>query len=420
MLRTIQWLLSKEPLVRALTPLSGGFNPLLPAHHLDPHATWRALREKEPVFYSRLFGAYFVTRYDDVLELLRGTQLSADRSDTAVMRMVRWFNRNEPDFGGFMERNLLMLEGAEHRKLRGLVGKAFTPRRVEALRPHLEAIVEDLLDRVAGEGRMDLVSDFAYPFPVIAISELLGVPTSDRERFRRWTGDLVQFLDPLQGNQGAVPMRRATRELYAYFRPLLAARRSEPRDDLISAMIHAEAGAEEIDDNDLLALCTLLLAAGHETTANLIGNAVAALLAHPEERRRLQDEPALMSRAVDEFLRYDSPIQFTDRAVVEDCEIGGRTLRKGQMVGLVLASANRDPRQFEDPDRLDVGRDPNPHLAFSHGAHFCIGTQLAQMEAEIALSALLRRFPDFKGPAGPPEWRASILLRGPAALPLSL
>jgi len=346
MLRTLQWLLAKEPLVRALKPLSGSFNPLLPEHRRDPHATWRAMRENQPVFHSRLFGAHFVFRCDDVLELLRGTQLSADRSGTALMRLLRWFNRDEPDFGGFMERNLLMLEGSEHRTLRGLVGKAFTPRRVEALRPRLERIVEDLLDRVASDRRMNLVSDLAYPFPVTAIAELLGVPTSDHERFRRWTADLVQILDPLQGTQGVTPMQRATRELYAYFRPLLAARRSEPRDDLISAMLAAEEGGARLEEGDLLALCTLLLAAGHETTANLIANAVAALVEHPEERRRLIEEPQLMPLAVDEFLRYDSPVQFTDRAVAEDCEFRGVRFRKGQLVALVLASANRDPTHF--------------------------------------------------------------------------
>ncbi|MCH2170299.1 cytochrome P450 [Myxococcota bacterium] len=420
LLRSVQWLCAQQPLMRALRPLVGGFNPLLEEHRLDPYATWRRLHETDPMFYSRGFGAYFATGYDDVAAMLKSSAFTADRRETAAFRMMNWFNRKEPDFQGFMVRNLLMLDGPDHRRLRGLVGKAFTPRRVQALRPHLEEVAEDLLDEAASRGHLELISEFAYPFPVIAIAELLGVPSEDRERFRRWTADLVQVLDPLQGTRGAQPMRQATRELYAYFAGMLAERRVEPRDDLMSAMLQAEEGGVQLEDGDLQALCTLLLVAGHETTANLIGNAVAALLLHPEQRRRLQEDPSLLPTAVDEFLRYDSPVQFTDRAVLEDCEFGGKVLRRGQIVGLVLAAANRDPKRFADPDVLDVGRDPNPHLALSHGTHFCLGAQLARMEAEIAVGALLRRFPDFKGPAGPPEWRRSMLLRGPVALSLDL
>ena len=419
LLRSIQWVCNQEALMRAVTPLVGGFNPLLATHRQDPYATWRRLRETAPMFYSRGLGAYFATRYEDVEAMLKSPAMSSDRRDTAMFRAMNWFNRKEPQFMDFMVRNLLMLDGAEHRRLRGLVSRAFTSRRVEVLRPRLEAIAEDLLTAAVSSGRIELVSEFAYPFPVIAIAELLGVPAEDREKFRQWTADLVQILDPLQGNQGAAPMRRATRELYAYFAGMLAQRRAEPRDDLMTAMLQAEDGESLLEDGDLQALCTLLLVAGHETTANLIGNAFVALLSHPEERKRLQEEPSLLSTAVDEFLRYDSPIQFTDRAVVEDCEFGGTVLRKGQMVGLVLAAANRDPEVFSQPDGLDVGRDPNPHLALSQGAHFCLGAQLARMEAEIAVGTFLRRFPDFKGPAEPTEWRRSMLLRGPVALPLT-
>jgi pimeloyl-[acyl-carrier protein] synthase len=258
--------------------------------------------------------------------------------------------------------------------LRGLISKAFTPRRVEALRPRLEAVAEDLLDNVAPGGSIELIADFAYPFPLIAIAELLGVPREDHSQFRRWTSGLVQILDPLQGSEGAQPMRRATRDLFAYFRPLLAARRAEPRDDLLSAMIHVEDEGDQLEENDLLALCTLVLAAGHETTANLVGNAVVALLRHPEQRKRLVEDPGLLPTAVNEFLRFDSPIQFTDRAIAEDFELGGQHFRKGQFVGILLASANRDADQFAEPDSLDVGRDPNPHLAACHLCQSLRGT----------------------------------------------
>jgi cytochrome P450 len=215
-------------------------------------------------------------------------------------------------------------------------------------------------------------------------------------------------------------MRQATRDLFAYFRELLAARRAEPRDDLVSAMIQAEADTGQVDENDLPALCTLLLAAGHETTSSLIGNAVVALQRHPEQRKRLIEDPALMPTAVEEFLRFDSPVVLTDRAVTEDVEIGGQRFRRGKMVGVLLASANRDADQFKEPDSLDVGRDPNPHLALSHGNHFCLGAQLARMEGEIALGALLRRFPDFRASVDDIEWRRSTVLRGPRTLPVRL
>ncbi|MEO2169830.1 MAG: cytochrome P450, partial [bacterium] len=302
--------------MRTVSPLLGPLNPFVAEYRDDPHAIWRRLRGETPTFYSRLFGAWIVTRYDDVLEALQHPAVSADRSGTAIFRLVRWFNRNEPEFLGFFERNLLMLEGADHRRLRGPVSKAFTPRRVAALRPRLETLAEDLLDKAAAKSEIDLVHDFAYPFPVIAIAEMLGVPATDRKQFHRWGADLVQFLDPLQGHDGAEPMRRATRELYAYFRPLLQARRVEPTDDLMSAMIAAEDKGARLDESDLLALCVLLLVAGHETTANLIGNSVVALLRNPAERDRLTREPELLPIAINEFLRYDSPIVLTDRAVI--------------------------------------------------------------------------------------------------------
>jgi cytochrome P450 len=419
MLRLLQWLTRRERWLRALRPF-GHFHPFLAEHRRDPQATWRALRAIDPVYRSRVFGTWLCTRYDDVLFVLRDARFSADRSGIPVMRLVSRLVRREPDFAGLIERNLLMIDGADHRRLRGLVSKAFTPRRVERLRPRLEATVEELLDRVGRSGEMEVVRDLAHPLPVIAIAELLGIPAEDRARFRAWSARLVQLLDPFQGRGGARPMIEATRELFAYFRPLLAERRASPRDDLLSAMIAAEDDGQRLDEVDLLALSSLLLVAGHETTSNLIANAVLLLLRFPDERKRLQDDLSLLPSAVDECLRYESPIQLTDRAVLEDCELGGKRIRRNQMVAVVLASANRDPAHFPDPDRFDVGRRENHHLAFGQGNHFCLGSQLARLEAEVALGALLRRFPDFDGATEPPAWRRSMIVRGPEALPLTL
>jgi cytochrome P450 len=420
MLRFIQWLVRQERLLRVLRPAFGRFHPFLAEHRRDPQTTWRALRDGDRLYRSRLFQTFIATRYDDVAHVLRDPHFSTDRSEVPAMRWIARMARGERDFSGLLSRILLTIDGADHRRLRGLVGKAFTPRRIERLRPRLEATVDELLERVAENGEMELVDDLAHPFPVIAIAELLGVPPADRDRFRAWSSELVQLLDPLQGRGGARPMVQATREIFDYFRPLLAERRANPRDDLLSAMIAAEQDGDRLDEVDLLALSSLLLVAGHETTSNLIGNAVLLLLRFPDERKRLQDDLALLPSAVDECLRYESPIQLTDRAVTADCELAGRPLRRNQMVAVVLAAANRDPERFPDPERFDVGRTDNHHLAFGLGNHFCIGSQLARLEAEVALGALLRRFPDFSGDPEPPAWRRSMIIRGPEAVPLRL
>ena len=420
MLRTLQWLSRRERFLRAASPLFGRFHPLLPEHRRDPHATWRALREQAPVYRSRVFGSWICTRYDDVHRVLRDPNFTSDRSEVPVMKLIERLSRRDPVFGSFLQRNLLSIDGAEHRRLRGLVSKAFTPRRIERLRPRLQVLVDDLLERAAEKGEVDLVAELARPLPVVAIAELLGVPPEDRELFRAWSSELVQLLDPFQGRGGARSLRQAVHGIVDYFRPLLAQRREQPRDDLISAMIAAEQDGEQLDELDLLALCSLLLVAGHETTSNLIGNAAVALLRFPDERKRLQDDPSLIESAVDEFLRYESPIQLTDRAVVADCELGGQRIRRGQLVAVVLAAANRDPEKFAEPDRLDLARSDNPHLAFGQGNHYCLGSQLAKLEAEIAVGSLLRRFPDLRGDPEPPDWRRSMIVRGPVALPLQL
>jgi cytochrome P450 len=419
-LRLLQWVTRRERLLRLMNPLFGRFNPFLPSHRNDPHATWRALREAEPVYRHPVFRFWMLTRYDDVQFVLRDKNFTTDRSAVPLMRYVNRMSRGDPQFTAMIQRSLLTLDGPEHARLRGLVSKAFTPRRVERLRPRLQATVDDLLDRAAETGEMDLVRDLAHPLPVIAIAELLGVPESDRDLFAAWSKDLVQLLDPLQATGGIEPLRRACHQIFDYFGPLLAARRKEPRDDLLSAMLAAEENGQRLEELDLLALSALLLVAGHETTSNLIGNAVIALLRHPGERKLLQEDPALIDTAVDEFLRFESPIQLTDRAVRSDCEIGGKRIRQHELVGLVLAAANRDPAQFPEPDRLDVGRRENNHLAFSQGNHFCLGSQLAKLETEIAIGSLLRRFPDFTGDPDPPAWRRSMIVRGPTALPLKL
>ena len=420
MLKFLQWLFARERLMRAASPLFGPFHPFTPEHRRDPHATWRRLRETEPVYRSKALGTFVLTRYDDCFHVLRDKNFTTDRSANPVMQVAQRMSKRDSELRALIDRNLLTIDGADHKRLRGLVSKAFTPRRIEALRPRIQSIADDLLDRAAETDDIELIRDYAYPLPLVAIAELLGVPVEDRDLFTRISGRLVQLLDPLQGTGGVKPIRAATEELFAYFRPLLAVRRADPQDDLLSAMIAAEDNGDSLSELDLLALCSLLLVAGHETTSNLIANATIALLRHPDERKRLAEDPSLLPSAVDEFLRFDGPIMLTDRCVIEDCEIGGKVIRSGQMVATVLMAANRDPERFADPDRLDVGREDNHHLALSQGNHYCLGAQLAKLEAEIAIGTLLRRFPEFSGNPEPPDWRRSMILRAPVALPIRL
>jgi cytochrome P450 len=399
--------------------LFGGFNPWLEENRRDPVPGYRRLRETEPIRRNRFQGTWLLSRYDDVAAVLRDPRFSTDRTRLLPFRVMRRASRRHPDFVSLLDRNLLMLDGEEHRRVRSLVSKAFTPRRIEALRPRIESIVDELLDSAAAKGEMELIHDLAHPLPVIVIAELLGVPLEDRERFRGWSTDVVEILDLMSGRDGLRPAWRGAEGLAGYFRALLAERRRAPKDDLLSAMLAAEENGAVLGEADVLALCALLLAAGHETTTNLIGNAVLALLRHPGERKRLQDDPSLMPSAVEEFLRFDSPVQVTDRVITEDLDFRGRRFRRGQLAVCLIGAANHDPARFPDPDRLDVGRGDRGHLAFGLGPHVCLGAPLARLEAEAALAGLLRRFPHFTGPTEPPGRRASIVLRGPTALRLS-
>ena len=419
MLEVMQRVVATPPLIRVCGTLSPALRLWHPAVRRDPYPTYAGFRARG-MTRLRLFGGWMAARYALVDQLLRDPAFSTDRNAVPILELLRGEARGVPDFQGFLDHNLLMIDGERHRRLRGLVSKAFTPRRVEALRARAEAIVDELLDRVAAHGTMDVVHDLAEPFPTIMIAELLGVPAEDQARFRAWSDGLVDFLDPLSGRNGLESCRRATTELGDYFRGLLADRRQSPRDDLLSAMLAAEEEGSSLSEDELVALASLLLAAGNETTTSLIGNAVVLLLRHPGERRRLQDDMGLLPSAVEECLRVEPPVQLTDRAVVAATELAGVRLAPGTIVGALLAAANRDPERFPDPDRFDVGRTDNVHLSFGYGNHFCLGAALARLETHVALGALLRRFPSFTGPAEPAAWKRSIVLRGPTSLPIRL
>jgi cytochrome P450 len=387
-----------------------GFNPLDADFRADPHPIYHLLRQHDPVHWSEARRAWVLTRHADVVQLLRDDRFSADRSLGERYEL--------PARGRPVYPSMLMLDPPDHTRLRNLVSKAFTPRMVERLRPRIEAITTELLDRAARGRGMDVVADFAYPLPVIVIAEMLGVPPEDRQRFQDWSAVLIRTLDagvPADLMESAYVARDALR---AYLGGIVALRRQEPRDDMISELIAVEERGDALSEPELLTMCQLLLVAGHETTVNLIGNGVLTLLENRDERERLHREPELARSAVEEMMRFTSPVQVTGRVALEDMEIGGRAVRARQTVTGVLAAANRDPEVFSDPDRLDLGRDPNPQIGFGRGIHFCLGAPLARLEAQIAIPALFERFRGLVL-AGAPEPRPMFVLRGLQRLPVA-
>jgi cytochrome P450 len=397
-----------------------------PAFKANPYPFYARLRAEAPVWPVTLGDrrtAWLITRYEDVARVLKDDTFAKDKlhaMDPEQRAKTPWV----PGFLKPLERNMLDLDDPDHVRLRALVSKAFTPRIIERLRGRIEALCKELLDAMERErvrkGGTDLVAGYALPLPATVIAELLGVPAEDHARFHRWSNRLVSVSsrrDMLRALPAALSFVR-------YLRNLVERRRAGPEDDLITALIRAEEAGDRLSEDELLAMAFLLLVAGHETTVNLIASGTLALLEHPEQSERLRRDPSLTKTAVEELLRYTSPVEMaTERYARHDTEIGGRRIPRGGLVLAVLGSANRDERHFEDPDVLDLARDPNRHLAFGRGGvHHCLGAPLARMEGQVALSALLRRFPSARLRKSPESlrWRRGLFLRGLEKLPLVL
>jgi len=306
---------------------------------------------------------------------------------------------------------MLIMDPPDHTRVRKLVNKAFTPKRIAALRGHIEGLVRDLVDDAAARGRFDLIHDVAEPLPAIVIAELLGVPAADHRRFREWSSALIAGF-AARSAEARQAATAAGQSLFAYLADTISDRRRAPREDLISAMIEAQEERDALSDAELLATSNLLLLAGHETTTNLIGNGTLALLREPDEWRRLCNDPGLLPSAVEELLRFDGPVQATIRVALEDVALGGHTIPEGALVLVSIGAANHDPAVFENPDHLDLARDPNPHLAFGFGTHFCLGAPLARLEAQLTFEALTRRFPGLTLVDDRPRYRPNPVLRG--------
>ena len=395
---------------------------LSPEFFTNPYPVYRRLRTEDPVHWRETWNCWIISRYDDALAGLRqdGRRFSVVGQFGSHLNALPEAVR--PRFLPLRQHfsiGLLHSDPPAHTRLRSLIGQAFTPRVVEGMRERIEATVNRLLDAVQDAGRMDVIRDFAFPLPSIVTAEVVGMPPEDRHQFKAWSDDIAAFS---ASNRLTVEVaERAQRSLLAvraYLLEIAAQRRERPRDDLISRLVSAEAGAERPSEGELLSTCVTFLVGGHETTTALIGSGLLALFQHPDQMQRLRDEPAAVKSAIEEFLRFESPNQRINRLAKEDFEIEGRRIERGQRVMFLLGAANRDPDQFPDPDRLDVCREPNRHLAFGIGPHFCIGASLARLEATVAFTTLLRRFPDLRLAGERPEWLPSYQLRLLKSLPV--
>ena len=397
------------------------FNPMAPGFREDPYPFYRRLRESDPFHKSRAADGFVLSRHEDVMAVLRDPDFSSDeRSLRLFPRMVARMGRaGVPDPYADDSMSMLRRDPPDHSRLRGLVAEAFTPRAVERMRPRAEQILKELLESRPAHGALELVREFAAPLPVRVIAEMLGVPPEDHVRFRHWSNEVVRSLGEgtLEDRRAAL---RAQAELRSYFEAIVEARRVAPRDDLISALAAAEDAGDRLNASEMFATLVLLLVAGNETTTNLISNAILALLRNPEQLDLLRAAPERIPAALEEFLRYDSPVQLTSRIVKSDCNLNGHSLRSGQQLVLLLGAANRDPAAFDDPERLDVTRTDVRHLSFSHGIHFCLGAQLARLEGALALEALITRYPRLTLPEQKIVWRNNTILRGPKELWLEL
>jgi len=407
--------LTRDPAARGSTTSALSLYQLLdPEVVANPYPLFHRLRTEDPVHWDPFLHTWVVTRYADVLEVLH--TFSAARTHTPEKLRAMGLAEISP-VAELMVKQMLFMDPPQHTRLRKLASHAFTPARVSVLRGHIREIVARLLDRVERERRMDVIRDLAEPLPAIVTGELLGVPTDDWQQLKAWSADFAEMLGNFQHNPDRVPRMLQTVEgMTSYFREAVRQTRARPREGLIASLIAAEVDGDRLTDDEVVATCIVTMVGGQETTTNLIGNGVLTLLRNPGELERLRRDLSLIPSAVEEMLRYESPSQHTGRLAPVDRELGGRTIRKGQAVMAVMAAANRDPERFPEPDRFDVGRRDNRHLAFGYAAHFCFGAALARIEGQEAFEAMLQRMPDLRLAQDRLVWRNNSGLRGVCSL----
>jgi cytochrome P450 len=391
----------------------------------NPFPFYARLRAEEPVFRVTLPDgqtAWLITRYDDVALALRDERFAKDKFrvlSEEQLAQLRWV----PKMFRPLERNMLDVDPPDHTRLRAMVQQAFAPRLVEEMRPRMEMLANELLDSALARKKFDLVRDYALPIPTTIISEMLGVPVGDRHKFTGWSKKILEVSSTRQSLWNLMTTIPVVLRFMRYIRRLIQLRRKDLRDDLISALVQAHWAEQKLSDDELMSMVFLLIVAGHETTVNLIASGTLALLEHPDQLERLRANPQLIKPAVEEMLRFTSPVETgTDRFTTQDVVLSGVTIPKGAQVMAVIASANRDERQFPNADTLDITREPNRHLAFGLGIHFCLGAALARLEGQIAINTLLARAKDLRLAVEPPaiRWRRGLVLRGMEALPVTV
>jgi cytochrome P450 len=380
---------------------------LSPAFIEDPYADLHALRQTAPVLWSPAVGGWVLTRYDDVVVTFKDTDTFGNAG-----RMTRVLNHLEPSTQGKLEtfrshyetQGLIHSDPPDHTRIRRLVLKAFTPPVVEAMRPQIQDIVDELLDAMEPNGEAELIEEFAFALPVTVLATILGVPRSDAPKFRRWADELLAFQGRNKPSEETLLTSQAMLvEARTYLTELIAEKRARPDSSLASQLVAAESEGDKLSKDELLSTCVTFLVAGHETTTSLIGNGVLALMEHPDQWEAIKADPSLVPKAVEEILRFESPVARQPRLIREDTEMGGHALNRGEIAFQMLGAANRDPERFDDPDRFDIRREPNRHIAFGLGPHFCIGAPLSRAEGQIALTTLVARFPNL-ALAAPARW----------------
>ena len=386
------------------------FQLLYPEVLANPYPLYHRLRTEDPVHWDPFLHTWVVTRYADVVTVLQ--HFSASRTP-APSRLAAIGLDGLTPIAEVLVRQMLFLDGRAHSRIRNLASAAFTPRRVEALRPHIQDIADRLLDAVQEKGGMDVIADLADPLPAIVTTEMLGLPVPDWPQLTSWATDFAEALGNLQHNPDrASRVLKSVSDMVDYFHKAVEEHRAHRGDDLVCALLHARQDGDALTSEEVVANCIMLMTGGQETTTNLIGNGLLALLREPAQWQLFKANPQLIPSAIEELLRYESPIQYTSRLAPSDLELGGKPIQKGQAVIAVIGAGNRDPERFPDPDRLDITREDNRHLAFAWGPHFCFGAPLARVEGEIVFNSLIRRMPDLALRSNEVQWRQNLGFRG--------
>lgn len=392
----------------------------------NPYPVYDQLRANDPIYWSAENGYWILTRYADIASLIQNPKLSSNRIRAHAGRMPDQAKLQFRPFFSAVSSWMLMIDPPDHTRLRGIVNKAFTPRTVENMRALIQQLIDDMLARVKQQQRMEVMGDVANPLPAMVIAAMLGVPGSDQPQFKSWSDDISMALSGIDGASSKEELfalyetaQKSYLALSAYFREKVGELRINPKENLLSALVQAEEKGDRLTESELFANCVLLMIAGHETTTNLIGNGVLALIRNPEQQEALRQNPDAIVSAVEELLRYDSPVQKMGRIALADISISGQEIKQGQLVCLGFGAANRDPEQFASPQELNINRQPNRHFAFGHGLHYCVGAALARLEGQIVVHSILRSLPTLRLQQENLEWHRNFTLRGLKSLPVA-